>query len=313
MTSRPPRDPGGTTTPMEKTVPQEQTPGDPAVVELQQRVKRLERVLSSLGKQAKSDNAQMQDTIAKSSQEVTHTLKDVKKRGKGIQRDFGRLLMRLATVGNPFDRAADERFFEVALPIVEARRTTLDYGRLFTLWQAARNVAQLDASGVEVGTLRGGSAAFLAQTFREFAGRDRELHVVDTFEGHLDDTLSEHDPRWQQGKFRSVSYEDVAEYLAPFPSVHVHQGNVLDVVNSWPDRPYSFVHLDIDLYLPTLRCLEYFGPRVVDGGVVVIDDFEAPTCPGVAIAAREYLDRAPEFQIWRMQPEQALLVKCRRT
>lgn len=282
-------------------------------MELHKRVKRLERALSSLGKQTKSDNGEIQQAIARSSQAIAQMLKDVKKRGKGIQRDFGRLLMRLATVGNPFDRAADERFFAIALPIVEAKRTTLDYGRLFTLWQAVRNVAQFDASAVEVGTLRGGSAAFLAQTFREFAGRDRELHVVDTFEGHLDDTLSEHDPQWQQGKFQTASYEDVVEYLAPCPSVHVHRGNVLEVVNSWPERAYSFVHLDIDLYLPTLRCLEYFGPRLVESGVVVIDDFDAPTCPGVAVATHEYLDRTPEFQLWRMQPEQALLVKCRRT
>jgi hypothetical protein len=108
-----------------------------------------------------------------------------------------------------------------------------------------------------------------------------------------------------------VSYENVREYLAAFPRLTVHRGDARSVVRAWPERRYGLVHLDVDLYQPTLDCLEYFGPRVVEGGVIVMDDFGSPTCPGVPRAVHEYLARAPVFYTWKLAAEQAVLVKHR--
>jgi hypothetical protein len=132
---------------------------------------------------------------------------------------------------------------------------------------------------------------------------------VDTFEGHLDTTFSAHDPEGQRGKFRAVSVESVREFLSRFPGVQVHQGHAAVVVAGWPEREYSLVHLDVDLYQPTLQGLEYFGARLARGGIIVIDDYFAPACPGVAIAVQEYLTSAPAFQMWTPQAEQPVLIK----
>jgi hypothetical protein len=47
--------------------------------------------------------------------------------------------------------------------------------------------------------------------------------------------------------------------------------------------------------------------------VIVVDDYEAPTCPGVAAAVREYLAGQAAvrdaFHSWRMQAEQLVLVR----
>lgn len=229
---------------------------------------------------------------------------------KGLTLELRRLQQRLARVTNAFDLSIDEQFVSVASPLVETRRTMLGYDRLFTLWQAAANVAYLDLPSVEVGTFRGGSAALLAQALRIFGGEHRELHVVDTFEGHLDATLSEHDPEQQRGKFRQVDEEDVRRYLGSFPCVHVHKGDATTLIAGWPERQYALAHLDVDLYRPILDCLQYFGPRLANGGVIVVDDYDAPTCPGVARAVHEYLELDPVFQVWRPQVEQVVLIKC---
>jgi hypothetical protein len=84
---------------------------------------------------------------------------------------------------------------------------------------------------------------------------------------------------------------------------------VTEVVRAWPEREYGLVHLDVDLYQPTLDSLRYFGPRLAAGGVLIVDDFGSPTCPGIAEAVREYLGEAPGFQQWRMQAEQAVLIR----
>lgn len=240
-------------------------------------------------------------------------LKSVRGTQKGLVNDVSsqasRIASRLNRISVAFDLSIDERFVQAARPLTETRQTLLGFDRLFTLWQAVGNVAHLSAPAVEIGTYRGGSAALIAEAFRAFAGSEREIHVLDTFEGHLDSTFSPHDASLQHGKFQRTSAEDVRRFLAGYPGIQVHQGDASAVIKTWPERQYSLVHLDVDLYRPTLDCLEYFGPRLVSGGIIVLDDYEAPTCPGVAEAAREYLAQAPLFQQWRMQPEQAILIK----
>lgn len=226
-----------------------------------------------------------------------------------VSEQMKRLLGRLARVSLSFDPSLDEAFVECVHPLVESRRTMLGYDRLFTLWQAARNVAPLGLPAVEIGTFRGGSAALVSQALRTHAGAPIDMYVVDTFEGHLDATFTSHDPEQQRGKFTEVTFDDVRAFLSAYSGTHVYKGDGATVVRGWPDRQYALVHLDVDLYQPTRECLEYFAPRVAAGGVIVMDDYEAPTCPGVAVAAHEYLAGHPDFQTWRLQAEQLVLVR----
>jgi len=229
---------------------------------------------------------------------------------KRLYGQLKRMIGLVARLGGSFDASIDPRFLDTAEPLIASRRTMLGYDRLFTLWQAAKNAAPLGLPAVEVGSFRGGSAALLARALGIFADGPRELHVVDTFEGHIDATFSANDSEEHRGKFRDTNYGDVLAFLTAYPGVHVHQGNASTVIAGWPERRYALVHVDVDLYGPTLDCLEYFGPRLAPGGVLVMDDYESPTCPGVSVAVQEYIARVPGFQTWRLQAEQMLLIKA---
>jgi len=286
-----------------------------AVALLHDRFAHLEKALATLGTQLQARFDDMREAIDNrrtdenaSLDKFRESLKDVRGRSKGIEQDFKKLIGHLAQIGNAFDISLDDRFLDVAQPLMSSRRTMLGHDRLFTLWQAARNAARLNLAAAEIGAFRGGSAALLAQAMQTFGGSS-ELHVVDTFEGHIDSTFSEHDPEEQRGKFRGTSYEDVREFLSAFPGVQVHKGDAASVVSGWPERRYALVHLDVDLYRPTLDCLEYFAPRLAEGGIIVMDDYSALTCPGVSRATDEYLARSPLFQVWKLAAEQAVLIK----
>lgn len=183
--------------------------------------------------------------------------------------------------------------------------------RLWILWQAARNTAGLDGAAAEIGTYRGGSAAFLSRALAAAGAPGRTLHVIDTFAGHPDDQLSQHDDDTHKGgdKFKATSYEDVRDFLSGDAGVVVHQGDFASVVGRLPDDVYSLVHIDVDIYEPARQCLEYFAPRLVPGGVIVLDDYAAPACPGIDRAAAEFLDGAPAFGAWHPHTEQLVLVK----
>ncbi len=189
-------------------------------------------------------------------------------------------------------------------------RTLLDEERLWTLWQAAANTASLGLPAAEIGSFRGGSAAFLARAFALLRGRPVPLHVVDTFEGHPDVAVPGIDSSDQRpGLFGSTSVEDVRRYLGELADVHVHQGQFADVVETLAQDEFGLVHLDVDLYEPTLAALQYFSRRMPVGGVVVVDDFDAKKCPGVRAAVEAFDPSRAGFQTWTPHTEQVVLAK----
>ncbi|OFW15581.1 MAG: hypothetical protein A3H29_16565 [Acidobacteria bacterium RIFCSPLOWO2_02_FULL_67_21] len=203
----------------------------------------------------------------------------------------------------------DNDFFRLADPIVRSQRTLLGYDRLYVFWQAVRNVSDVPGSAAEIGSYRGGSAYFIAGAFVRRTGGEVPMHVFDTFEGHPQEAIGERDRFQEAGQFSATSYEDVRAYLSPFPSIRIHKGPVSASLAHLEEAAYRLVHIDTDLYEPTIDCLEYFGRRLSPGGVVVLDDYSSTKCPGVPQAAFEYLERANGFQVWDMRSGQLMLVK----
>jgi macrocin-O-methyltransferase TylF-like protien len=200
-------------------------------------------------------------------------------------------------------------FFALADRVVTTRRTLLGYDRLYVFWQAVRNVVRVPGSAAEIGSYRGGSAYFIASAFVSMTGEEVPLHVFDTFAGHPEQAITDHDQFQTAGQFGGTSVESVREYLSGFRRLQIHQGDVLQTLPDLEDDAYRLVHIDTDLYRPTRACLEYFTSRMSTHGVIVVDDYGSQKCPGVPNAVREHLARSNEFDVWDMGTEQLMLVK----
>ncbi|HJQ75446.1 MAG TPA: TylF/MycF/NovP-related O-methyltransferase [Gaiellaceae bacterium] len=201
--------------------------------------------------------------------------------------------------------------FQEAFAAIKGHDTTrLTRERLATLWRAAANVVAVPGAAAEIGSFQGGSAYFIAASFRGLLGEELPLEVIDTFEGHPQDKLSELDSpkQTEQIPFMDTSYEHVRDYLSAFARVTVHKGEFSRVAPTLPERAYRFVHVDTDLYEPTADCLRYFVPRLSPGGVIVLDDYGKSSCPGVEQATQEFLAGKSGFQLWDSH-KQAVLVK----
>jgi hypothetical protein len=59
-------------------------------------------------------------------------------------------------------------------------------------------------------------------------------------------------------------------------------------VDENPGLRISLLHLDVDLYEPTLAALKAFYPLVVKGGLVVFDEYGLVEWPGESKAVEEY-------------------------
>jgi O-methyltransferase len=202
----------------------------------------------------------------------------------------------------------NDAFFELADFVMRKKRTLLGYDRLYVFWQAVSNLTGVPGAAAEIGSYRGGSAYFIANAFTQFTGGEVPMHVFDTFEGHPADAVTEHDPFQTAGRFQRTTYDRVRKFLRPFAQLQIHKGDVLQMLPGLAESVYRLVHIDTDLYEPTVACLDYFGGRMSPGGVIVLDDYASRKCPGVPKALSEYT-RIDQFQVWDMRTEQVMLIK----
>ena len=168
--------------------------------------------------------------------------------------------------------------------------------RFFHLVQMFRLTAGLQGCTAEAGCYRGLSSYLICHEQRRadpaFNG---STHViVDSFEGLSvpTETDGERSRTVQaRGAFADTSVEHVRRTLSEFPQVTFHKGWIPPVFKQVVERRYRFVHIDVDLYEPTLAGLRYFMPRMVPGGVLVVDDYgpwPGGEWPGCAVAVHEF-------------------------
>jgi hypothetical protein len=64
-------------------------------------------------------------------------------------------------------------------------------------------------------------------------------------------------------------------------------------VSDNPGLRISLLHLDVDVYKPTLCALQHLYPRVVSGGVVVLDEYAMEEWGGESAAFEEFFNGSP--------------------
>ena len=159
--------------------------------------------------------------------------------------------------------------------------------RCFMLYQLSKAANNCKGDIAEVGTYLGGTAHLLAK-----ACPKKKLHIFDTFEG-MPETLPEVDHH-THGDFSSTSLEMVTTNLADCNNVTFHKGFFPDTAGPVENIRFCFVHIDVDIYQSVKDCLDFFYPRMDIGAIIVLDDYEMPTCQGVKIAITEFLANKPE-------------------
>ena len=165
--------------------------------------------------------------------------------------------------------------------------------RIFGLVEAARYVARHAVPGavVECGVYKGGSMMAAALTLQAEGVTDRDLYLFDTFEGmpeptgedvdlHGNAAAEEFERRRKQdtnAEWLACSVERVREAVQstgyPAERLHFVQGDVLETVPSRAPEQIALLRLDTDWYASTRHELEQLYPRLVPGGVLIIDDY----------------------------------------
>lgn len=185
-------------------------------------------------------------------------------------------------------------FGELAGRVIKDGRVSLYFDRLFTIYQILSNwYVRTGGSEVlntaEVGVYKGGTSYFMALLAEEMKLPIRH-YCFDTFEGHAaEDINALVDTSHIPNAFDDTSFEAVREYLKRFENVSIHKGRFQHSTDFLLGKKMHFVHLDMDIYEPTLFALNFFQDRMSQGGVILLDDYGFETCPGIEKAVTEFL------------------------
>jgi hypothetical protein len=161
------------------------------------------------------------------------------------------------------------------------------YDRRWTVGQLARYAVSLPGSFAECGVYRGATAYLLARTLARFGGPGRVVHLFDSFAG-LSRPVDEDGLYWAEGDM-AASLEEVRWRLADhIDRVAVHPGWIPSRFDEVAGESFAFVHIDVDLYEPTRDSLAFFYDRMVEGGLILCDDYGFASCPGARRAMDEF-------------------------
>jgi hypothetical protein len=91
----------------------------------------------------------------------------------------------------------------------------------------------------------------------------------------------------------SISRQQLMEMLAfkrTDRNIELIEGNIMETVPAYvtthPEMKISLLNLDTDIYEPAVTVLEYLFPKMVRGGILILDDYG--TFPGETKAVDDY-------------------------
>jgi len=170
-------------------------------------------------------------------------------------------------------------------------RNGLNDDRRWMVAQLMRLVEAVPGDTAECGVYQG-AGSFLISTVNANGPMKREHHIFDSFAG-LSQPETTDGNHWTQGDL-CCGLEQVKRALEDFKGVSYYKGWIPERFPEVADRTFSFVHIDVDLEQPTRDSLEFFYPRMSEGGILVCDDYGYSTCPGATTSIDDYLSDKAE-------------------
>jgi O-methyltransferase len=175
--------------------------------------------------------------------------------------------------------------------------TLLSTEKLFNLYEATLYLGKRNISGsvVECGVFLGGAVMMVARAFLKLGITDRKIYLYDTFSGFLgtpsDEDLNLHGDRIGHQNIQNfivLTEENLRKVEYPHDNYIFIEGGVEETLtqgNLIPDS-IALLRLDTDTYSTTVIELEKLYPKLVLGGVLVLDDYGYSL--GVKKAVDEY-------------------------
>ncbi|MCH5314259.1 MAG: class I SAM-dependent methyltransferase, partial [Helicobacter sp.] len=169
--------------------------------------------------------------------------------------------------------------------------------RIAFLEDFAKLWGNLQGAVAELGVYRGDFARYINAAFAH-----RKLYLFDTFEGFAKTDVSRDSTMAQNlgaKHFANTSVELVLSKMPNPTQCVIQKGWFPQSALGLEKEQFCFVNLDADLYEPILAGLEFFYPRMVKNGVILIHEYFSQGYVGVKEAVEAFI-KAHKEPIYKM-------------
>ena len=179
--------------------------------------------------------------------------------------------------------------------------------RLFAVNQLMKQALLVPGDTVECGVWYGAASHMI---MRRTAGTGRTHHMFDSWEGISQPGANDGAYLQDKGMHHLSVGEDVArKNLSEFTHGRFYRGWIPTRFSEVADKKFCLVHLDVDLYDPTMDTLKFFYPRMSPGGLMICDDSGLDKCPGARLAMEEFFAKRSEPLIDLPTGQQFVIVR----
>lgn len=152
--------------------------------------------------------------------------------------------------------------------------------------------ASVPGDVVELGCYKGATSVELQKLIGNFAPEKR-LYLYDSFAGLPFKTVQDMSPAGEQfraGELPAIKREVLVKFRqAALPSPVVKKAWFSDLSSSDMPANITFAFLDGDFYESIKDSLKLIWPNLSNGSVVVVDDYQNESLPGVQKSVDEWL------------------------
>jgi len=168
----------------------------------------------------------------------------------------------------------------------------------YTLETLLHQLARIEGAIVECGTYRGATLLGMTHVMTVRGLRPR-IYGLDSFEGFPEPRPEDAQPDGRmhpevhRGALGDTSYEALLrriELIGWSDRITVLKGYFDQTLPRLAHEKFSVAHLDCDLYESYKVCLQFVYPRMLPGGLIVLDDYKLPAnvYPGADRAVDEF-------------------------
>jgi hypothetical protein len=158
---------------------------------------------------------------------------------------------------------------------------------------------------IEFGIWNGNNTVFISKIL-SILKSDKKVFGIDHFKGLDVEDFTDFDKeefidRWK-GNYEQL--QDVIKFfeLDNMSIINTHVKETNDHLDK--DQKFSFVYIDVDLYLPTMQILDIIKDRLTKGSIICFDEGNNKNFPGEKKAREEFLNKYPsEFEVEYLECE----------
>lgn len=202
----------------------------------------------------------------------------------------------LKQLANWTNRMLSKKSIILSRPLVNHNQTLyidpfvkMDYVRCMTLNLLTNEIYDKNLAGniAEVGVFKGDFARLLNKCFP-----NKILYLFDTFEGFDEkDFKTTNEPTSylkSAANFKNTSLETVLTGMTNKTNCRVRKGYFPETAAGLEEETFCLVSLDADLYKPIYDGLNFFYPRLVKHGYIMVHDYNNAEYPGAKKAVQQF-------------------------